>query len=81
MKNKKRKIRPSSDIYSGNSEENFTELMAQHFVLKHAQWDLYHKARMLNDVNGALKALKRIQILLEQEVEILIRFGKIVPLS
>lgn len=79
--NRNKRNRSRSDIYSGNSEENFLDLMAQHFALKHTEWDTYRKARMLNDINGATKALEKIRILLAQEVEILIRFGKIVPQS
>lgn len=80
-KNRNKRTRYLSDIYSGNSDRNFFDLMGQHFALKHSEWDIYRKAIMLNDIKGANKAVEKIRLLLAQEVEILIRFGKIVPQS
>jgi hypothetical protein len=78
---KKKRKRSGSEIYSGNNEENFIDLMAQHFVLKYAEWDAYNLAMREKNLDAANKALNRLRKLLKQEVEILMRFGKIGPLS
>ncbi len=78
-KEKKQKRIRSLQLFSGNSKENFEDLMAKHSVSHRAYWDMYHKAMMLNDFNAANKALSKLLGLLSQESEILIRFGKIGP--
>ena len=80
-KEKKQKRSWSLQFFSGNSKENFIDLMAKQSGLQRAYWDMYHKAMMLNDFNVANEALSKLLHLFSQEIEILIRFGKIGPVS
>ncbi len=81
MTKKNGKKRARSGIYSGNSEENFLDLMCQHFLLRRAEWTAYYIAIKEKKFKATYKALTRLTKLLEQKVEILIRFGKLVPPS
>ena len=74
-KNGKRSV---SGIYTGNSEENFLDLMCQHLLLRRAEYAAYHAA-MRKKINAVHQALNRQRKLLEQEGKILIRFGKLEP--